>query len=113
MILRKPYLSTKARSQRSEKRAAHFLGGKVQPASGAINRFDLKADVKSKHFLLDDKTTEMESFKLSFALWRKLVKEAWLNKKHPMIRIESPKETLYVVDEFTMHQLLTGELSCR
>lgn len=109
MILSKKHLSTKARSKRSEKRAATFLKGKVQVASGAINRFDLKADVKSDKFLVDDKTTNLGSFSINFSLWKKLSGEAWMNKKRPMMRIESQACVLYVIDELTLQEILNSK----
>lgn len=105
------HLTTKARSKFSEARAAKAYGGKVQPASGAINRFDLKADVKSDKFLVDDKTTSAESYRLEVKLWRKLSKEAWMNKRRPSIRIEFDAGLcLYVVDEMTFLNLINGNL---
>lgn len=82
------------------------MKGRVQPASGAINRFDLKGDVKSERFLIDDKTTHAGSFSVSLKLWRKLSNEAWKNRKRPAIRIEfSDGAPLYVVDEQTFIEL--------
>lgn len=109
MILSKKHLSTKARSKRSEKRGATFLGGRVQVASGAINRFDLKADIKTEKYLVDDKTTNLGSFSINFALWKKLAGEAWMNKKRPMMRIESQSAVLYVVDELTLKELINSK----
>ena len=99
--------TTKARSKKSEKRAAKILNGKVQPASGAINRFDLKADVKTDRFLVDDKITRRASYSLSVKLWRKLTDEAFKNSRSPMMRVDfEDGPTLYVVDEQTIQQLL-------
>lgn len=109
MRLNKKNLGNKDRSKRSEKRAAIFLGGKVQPASGAINRFDLKGDVKTERFLVDDKTTTLKSFSINFDTWKKLSGEAWMNKKRPLMRIESENHTLYVMDEMTMEELIRKE----
>ena len=47
--------SNKDMSKASEKNLARQFGGKVQPASGAIDRFDLKADVVTDNFLFDDR----------------------------------------------------------
>jgi hypothetical protein len=109
MIVR-PYihLSTKARSKRSERRAANVLGGRVQPASGALPVAYLKGDVVTSRFMVDDKTTEKASFSVPTALWKKLSREAFMARKRPMFRLEFRKEqvTLYVVDEITMMELL-------
>ena len=105
-IFHRKNTSTKRRSKFSEQRAAAVFGGKVQPASGAINRFDLKADIKSAEYLVDDKTTGRNSYGITIDLWRKLSKEAWMNKRKPMMRIEFTKgPTLYVMDEITFMKL--------
>lgn len=86
--------------------------GRVQPASGALRPFHLKADVKSKHFLVDDKTTDADSFRLQMKLWRKLSNEAWSMKRRPVIRVEFISgPTLYVIDELTMQELIKLKLN--
>jgi hypothetical protein len=100
MRLPKRQLSKRARSKRSEKEAAQTLEGRVQPASGAIPVFNLKGDVKTKRFLIDDKTTHAGSFAVSLKLFRKLSNEAWKNKKRPAIRISFDNSApLYVIEE--------------
>lgn len=106
MIFSRRHTSTKRRSKFSERRAAAIIGGKVQPASGAINRFDLKGDVKSKHFLVDDKTTTLGSYSISVKLWRKLTREAFMNKRAPLVRVEfTDGPSLYIIDETTFMKL--------
>jgi len=106
MKLHKHHLSTRKRSLRSEKRAAKFFGGKVQPASGSINRFDLKGDVKSAEFLVEDKMTANQSYSIKVVTWRKLSNQAWRNNRKPCLRIEfADGPVLYVVDERTMDSL--------
>jgi hypothetical protein len=79
----------------------------VQPASGAIDRFDLKADVKTDKFLVDDKVTDAKSFSVTMKLWRKLSSEAWANKKRPVLRVNfNQGPVVYVIDEMTMMELL-------
>lgn len=103
----KKHLGNKSRSKLSERRAAKVFGGRVQPASGAINVAALKADVKSREFLVDDKTTNTQSYSLNVKTWRKLQKEAFMNRRRPAMRIEfADGPTLYVFDEQTTMNLL-------
>jgi hypothetical protein len=109
MKLRRKYHTNKARSKKSEKEAAAFLGGGVQPASGALPNPLMKADVKSANFLVDDKVTDCKSYNVKFDLWLKLKREAFMNRKRPMIRINGPTETLYVIDELTLQEMMRGD----
>lgn len=105
-ILNRKYHSTRKRSKKSETDLAEKLNGKVQPGSGAINRFDLKADVKSAKFLADDKLVGGESFTVKLALWRKISREAWKNNKRPLMRLNFEKgDPLYLMDEVTFMEL--------
>jgi hypothetical protein len=106
MKLAKKNLSNKARSKRSERQAAKSLGGKLQPASGALNAVHLKGDVKTDIFLVDDKVTAQKSFSLNFETWRKLSKEAWVNDRKPLFRVQTPKETVYILDEVTFFDMI-------
>jgi hypothetical protein len=109
-ILSRRNLSNKARSKHSEKRALQFLGGKLQPASGALPSTFLKGDVKSDLFLVDDKTTHAKQFNLKVALWDKLHKEAWVNNRYPLIRVEfTDGPVLYVLDERTLSELVLNK----
>jgi hypothetical protein len=106
-FISKKYLGNKFRSKRSEKRAARIFGGRVQPASGALPVAHLKADVKSRTFLVDDKTTESKSFSINIEVWRKLTKEAFVNRRKPCMRIEfSQSQPLYLIDEMTFVDML-------
>ncbi len=110
-ILPKKHLGKKQRSIRSERRAAKTFGGRVQPASGAINRFDLKCDVKSEKFLVDDKITGRGSYSISLKLWREIKNHAFRNRRHPAMRVEfEGGDTLYIVNEITFQALLKNEI---
>jgi len=106
-------LSTKGRSKRSEKRAALFLSGRVQPASGALPSPSLKGDILTEQFLVDDKITARNSYGIGVALWRKLANESRQLSRHPMLRVcftDGP--TLYVIDEPALAELLEGTKPC-
>ena len=109
MFLRKNCQTTKQRSKQSEAQAAQTFGGKVQPASGAINRFDLKADVKSGKFLVDDKVTDNLSYSLKLETWRTLSDQAWKNNRRPAMRINFVQgEPLIITDEATFKKMLAA-----
>ena len=84
----RPYFSNKARSLKQERQVAKDFNGRVQPASGALKSVRLKADVKSRDFLVDCKVTKHGSYKLNLADWRKLSAEAWQNSREPAMCIE-------------------------
>lgn len=101
MRLQRGGSSKKERSVKSERKLAAIVGGKVQPASGAINAMRLKGDVASTEFLLDDKTTIHASFGVSQAVFAKLAKEAWRLRRKPAISVnfEQTKTRLFVISE--------------
>lgn len=101
------HLSNKQRSKASEKEAARFFKGKVQPASGALKCARLKADVKTDKFLIDDKISAQKGFRVTLKLWRKLSNEAWTINKRPLLRIHLEGATvLFVLDEQTLEELI-------
>jgi hypothetical protein len=106
MRLPKRNLGNKWRSKKSEKRCAVTHSGRVQPGSGCLPVAALKGDVKTSLFIIDDKTTNRGSFSLNFALFAKLRREAFMNDKLPMIRIESQNLNLCVLEEKDLLSLL-------
>jgi hypothetical protein len=57
--------------------------------------------------LVDDKTTHNKSYGVQVELWRKLTREAFINKRRPAMRIEfSNGPVLYVIDELTFMEKL-------
>lgn len=64
----------KRKSKDQESRVAKELSGRVTPASGAM--WGAKADVRNDLFLVECKTTEKLSYRLTFNVWHKIYKEA-------------------------------------
>lgn len=64
----------KRKSKDQESRVAKELSGRVTPASGAM--WGAKADVRNDLFLVECKTTEKISYRLTFNVWHKIYKEA-------------------------------------
>ena len=64
----------KLKSKKQEKRVAKEVGGNTTPASGAF--WSAKADVRSKLFLIECKTTEKDFYALTYTTWNKIYNEA-------------------------------------
>lgn len=69
------------RSKKQEKRAARMNGGRVQPASGALDFY--KGDVDLGAYLLECKTTQRLSFSVTRELLKKISDEARVVGKKP------------------------------
>jgi len=75
--------SVKAKANKTEAKLAERLGGKRQPASGAVAGH--KGDVKLEHFLLDSKETSGGSIMVSRADVVKITREATGENKQPAL----------------------------
>jgi hypothetical protein len=74
------------KSRRQEKRAAADLGGRVQPASGAMSH--AKGDVRTVGSVLAEcKTTSKKSYNLKLAEWQKVQSEA-RGGEMPVMQVE-------------------------
>ena len=103
------HLTKRARSQKSEKALALKHGGRVQPASGALPVKSLKGDVRLKHFLIDDKTTEAKSFSLKLEDWMKIRNQAYsMQRRHPVIHVnfEQTGTDVYVIGALAFERFL-------
>ena len=81
--------TTKFKSNLQERQVASDLLGRVQIASGAL---DDKADVRSKDFLCECKTTEKDSYTLKVDTWNKIQKEAYKLGLCPIMCIQTNDE---------------------
>ncbi len=106
MRLSKKHLTNRQRSKRSEKRCADIFKGRIQPASGSLPPAAFKGDVKSELFLIDDKNTNLQSFGVKSSVFKKLRREAFMNDKKPMIRIEFQDITLCVLEQSDLLALI-------
>ena len=97
-------LTVKQRSQISEKDAARKFGGRVQIASGALRH--AKGDVLTDRYLIEDKTTNAASYSLKKGRFEKARIEAFNRGKRAMMRITIQGETLCVVTEQEMLEIL-------
>ena len=71
--------------QRKEKNDSKSFGGKRRPRSGGI--WFMPADVVTKDFLIDDKTTKHNSYSITSKTWKKLVNESMLCDKMPVLNV--------------------------
>ena len=103
--------SVKSKANKNEKRLAKKLGGRRQPASGAIDGY--KGDIITKEYLYDDKSTKHFSLPLKFEMLQKLAKEAIDSHREPVLAVtfDSVKigEKDFVVIPMSLWQELTGE----
>lgn len=89
------------RSRHSEKSLALKIQGKVQPASGALPVAKFKGDVVNEFFMVDDKTTQAESFSVSQPLMRKTREDAFRLRRRGAICVhfESTGMRYFVISE--------------
>ena len=97
------HLTNRQRSKISEKELAKKIGGRVQVASGAMPVAGLKGDVKTKSFMLDDKTTGAKSYSLKLDDFRKMRLQAFQANRRPAMRVHFENDgkpvSLYVIEE--------------
>lgn len=98
----------KRKSAKQEKRTAKEFSGRTQIASGAIE--GMKADVRTgerisgefntEDFLIENKYTDSNSYKLTLSTWNKVAKEAFRdNFRTPLMQIDIQDIQVVVFDE--------------
>ena len=73
---------------RLEKQTATNMQGSTTPASGAIRNLRLKGDVIAKHFRVECKLTEKQSYSVSRAVLDKIETEALSNCVCPLLSLQ-------------------------
>jgi len=81
--------------QNKEKRDTVTFGSRRTPRSGGL--WFAKGDSKSEEYLIENKTTQHESFAISVKLWEKIENEALLSHRIPLISMEMGKKGLELV----------------
>lgn len=66
--------TTKYLSNKQEKQVAKDIGGKTVIASGSL--WGMKSDARSDKYLIECKTTQKESYRLTASTWEKVTHEA-------------------------------------
>jgi Holliday junction resolvase len=96
------------KSIKSEKELAKSLKGRRQPASGSLPVKSLKGDVRTVHWLIDDKITAAKSFSLKLEDLRKIRKQAWNMHKRAAISVNFADEVrVFVISELDFTDLCT------
>lgn len=97
-------------SQKHEKRLAKRVGGSVNAASGAF--WSRKGDVRSPEVLIEHKWTGKKSFTLKSDVLEKIVGEAILEGRMPILGIHLNGKNYTLTLEDDLLELLdgTGEL---
>lgn len=99
-------------SQKHEKRLAKLVGGKTNAASGAF--WSRKGDVRSYDLLIEHKWTGKKSFTMKSDVLEKIVTEAILDGRMPVLGF-SLNDNNYVVlteDDFLELRLALQEIKC-
>ena len=91
-------------SKKHEVRLAKVLNGKRNAGSGAF--WSRKGDVRSDDVLLEHKYTSKASFTLKAAVLEKIVKEAILESRMPILGISLNSEDYIVLTENDFLELL-------
>ena len=85
----------KANWQKKERRDTKLFSAKNMPRSGGF--WNMKGDSKSDKYLIENKTTDKESFIISTKIWNKINREALLSQRIPIISLEMGKDKLELV----------------
>ncbi len=83
------------RSKAQEDRVASQTGGKKTPGSG--NKFYAKGDVKTKHILVECKTTKNDSYSLKKDDFERLMDQALSKALDPVFQVDMPNLSLAIV----------------
>lgn len=84
-------------SQKHEKRIAKKVGGSVNAASGAF--WSRKGDVRSVDLLIEHKFTGKKSFSVKSDVLKKIVREAILDGRMPVLGIHLDGENYVILLE--------------
>lgn len=81
--------------QKKEKSDGKAFGGRRNSGSGK-NWYN-KGDVKTKIYLIEDKTTKHNSFSVTSKLWNKISREAVMSQRIPILSVKLGDGTEVVV----------------
>jgi len=99
-------------SQKHEARLAKVFDGKRTAASGAF--WNRKGDVRTRDYLIEHKWTGKASFTLKAAVLEKIVKEAILESRTPILGFSLNNENYCILTEDDLLELLQTlqEITC-
>jgi hypothetical protein len=93
-------------SQKHEKRLAKLVGGSRNAGSGAF--WSRKGDVRSKQLLIEHKWTGKKSFSMKSDVLEKIVTEAILDGRTPVLGFSLNNENYVVLTENDFLELVQG-----
>ena len=94
----------------SERRVAQDLGGRVQPASGAVKLCHCKADVRCEDWLVEVKYTDALRYQLRVSELEKVGRQASRTGDYPALVVDFRQlDARYVVLPFSLFQELTHD----
>lgn len=93
-------------SQKHEKRLAKLVGGSRNAGSGAF--WSRKGDVRSKELLIEHKWTGKKSFSMKSDVLEKIVTEAILDGRTPVLGFSLNNENYVVLTENDFLELVQG-----
>ena len=93
-------------SQTHEKRLAKLVGGSRNAGSGAF--WSRKGDVRSKELLIEHKWTGKKSFSMKSDVLEKIVTEAILDGRTPVLGFSLNNENYVVLTENDFLELVQG-----
>ena len=95
-------------SQKHEARLAKVFSGEVQAASGAL--WSRKGDVRTDDLLIEHKYTGKASFTVKAAVLEKIVKEAILDSRMPVLGVSLNDVNYVILDEQDFLELRQNHL---
>lgn len=97
----------KKKSAKQESRTAKEFGGKTTPASGAM--WSAKGDVRTLDFLIENKYTDANNYKLELKILEKIENEALRdNFRTPVLQIDIAELSLVVLNHNDFIPLVEG-----
>ena len=94
----------KKKSDKQEKKLAKAIGGRAQPASGALD--GSKGDVTHPLLLIECKFTDAAFYSLTLKTWEKIKREATKQGlKIPIMQIDVQTTRFVVLEQDFLHQL--------
>jgi hypothetical protein len=81
--------------QNKERKDAVAFEARRTPRSGGL--WFAKGDSKSDKYLIENKTSKYECFRITTNLWKKISREALLNQRVPVVSIEFGKDKMELV----------------
>lgn len=94
--------SVREKSDKKVKKSSKRLGARITPNSGATK---IKGDLRLGEFLIEHKYTEKNSYRIDDVTWHKVLQEAIVSNKEPVMEIETASAHYFVVPAHIFERL--------